>query len=103
MKKSEIILALLFVSDSYLSEVVKPAVYYFHNPSSWLSVRVFPIGVILLFGQIFSSWSNMGYVSSLGDNSKYCWSYITCIKTNMLLCSFWSLHEFLIHQRSHHL
>jgi hypothetical protein len=47
MKKGKIILALLFVSDPYLPEVIEPTMYDFNDPSSWFSVRMFPVWIIL--------------------------------------------------------
>jgi hypothetical protein len=49
MKKSEIILALLFIFYSYFSKVIKPRMSYFYYPSSWFSIRMPPVWIILLF------------------------------------------------------
>ena len=64
MKKWQIVLSLLLVSDTYLSEIVKPRMCYFYNPSTWLSIWMFPIRIFFLFAQIFSSQTYMRNISS---------------------------------------
>jgi hypothetical protein len=52
---------------------------YFYYPSSWFSIRMPPVWIILLFWYIFSSLTNMRNISSTHDTLIYFWSNISSI------------------------
>lgn len=85
MKKGKVIPALLFVFRFHLPEVIEPAVSDFYNPSSWFSIWMFPVWIIFLFGEIFSSWTNMRYISCFCDCFVHFRSDKSSIKTEMFI------------------
>ena len=91
MEKGKVVLALLFVLDTDFSEVVEPRMRDFHDPSPRFSVRVFPIRIILLFREIFTSWAYVGDVSGCNDSIVNFRSDIASIETKVLFSSFRSL------------